>query len=119
MSEVIVPVYSSGNVLTCGLSSESPSDESPEPPASADPPPIVIHYEEPIPPDIAATAKEIIGALARLIGDKCMAHRQNLQEQIDRRLKQEINEKKLAMGLKTESTQKASYQTKETYEMSM
>ena len=90
-----------------------------EPPASADPPPIVIHYEEPIPPDIAATAKEISGALARLIGDKCMAHRQNLQEQIDRRLKQEINEKKLAMGLKTESTQKASYQTKETYEMSM
>ena len=53
-----------------------------------------------MPPDIAATAKEIIGALARLIGDKCMAHRQNLQEQIDRRMKQEINEKKLAMGSK-------------------
>ena len=90
-----------------------------EPPVSADIPPIEINYEGPMPPDIAATAKEIIGALARLIGDKCMAHRQNLQEQIDRRLKQEINEKKLAMGLKTESTQKASYQTEEAYEMSM
>ena len=90
-----------------------------EPPASADPPPIVIHYEESVPKDITVTAKEIIGALARLIGDKCMAHRQSLQEQIDHRLKQEIDEKKLAMGLKTEVTQKASYQTEETYEMSM
>ena len=90
-----------------------------EPPVSADPPPIVIHYEEPIPTDIVATAKEIIGALAKLIGDKCMARRQGLQEQIDRRLKQKINEKKLAMGLKTESTQKTSYQTEETYEISM
>ena len=97
------------------------SDEttSSEPSAAADPPPIVIHYEEPVSPDVTATAKEIIWALARLIGDKCMAHRQSLQEQIDHRLKQEINEKKLAMGLKTERTQKASYQTEETYEMSM
>ena len=79
----------------------------------------MIHYEEPAPLDFTATAKEIIGALARLIGDKCMAHRQGLQGQIDRRLKQEINKKKLAMGLKTEVTQKASYQTEETYEMSM
>jgi len=90
-----------------------------EPPVSADPPPIAIHYKEPAPLDFTATAKEILGVLARLIGDKCMAHRQSLQEQIDRRLKQEINEKKLAMGLKTEVTQKASYQTEETYEMSM
>lgn len=90
-----------------------------EPPVSADPPPIVIHYEESVPKVITITAREIIGALARLIGDKCMAHRQSLQEQIDHRLKQEINEKKLAMGLKTERTQKASYQTEETYEMSM
>ena len=90
-----------------------------EPPTAVDPPPIEIHYEDPAPIELTATAKEIIGALARLIGDKCMAHRQSLQEQIDHRLKQEINEKKLAMGLKTESTQKASYQTEETYEMSM
>lgn len=90
-----------------------------EPPTDADPPPIVIHYEEPAPQDFTATATEIVVALARLIGDKCMAHRQSLQEQIVQRLKQEINEKKLAMGLKTERTQKASYQTEETYEMSM
>ena len=90
-----------------------------EPPASADLPPLVIRYEEPIPTDIVATAKEIIGALAKLIGDKCMAHRQGLQGQIDQKLQSKINEKKLAMGLKTEVTQKASYQTEETYEMSM
>ena len=87
------------------------------PPASADSPPIVIHYEEPIPPNTIATAKEIIGTLARLIGDKCIAHRQGLQGQIDQKLQSKINEKKQAMGLKTESTQKASYQTEETYEM--
>ena len=90
-----------------------------EPPATTDPPPTVIHCEEPVPQDFTTTAKEILGTLARLIGDKCMAHRQSLQEQIDHRLKQEINEKKLAMGLKTEVTQKASYQTEEAYEMSM
>ena len=66
-----------------------------------------------------AVAKGIIGALARLIGDKCQAHRQSLQGQIDHRIKQQINEKKLAMGLKIESTQKASYQTEEEYEQSM
>ena len=48
-----------------------------------------------------------------------MAYRQTLQGQIDHRLKQQINEKKLAMGLKIESTQKASYQTEEEYEQSM
>ena len=96
-------------------------EETPEaePPKTADASPPVIHYEEPIPINTIATAKEIIGALARLIGDKCLTHRQNLEKQIDRRLQQEINEKKLAMGLKTEVTQKASYQTEETYEMSM
>ena len=90
-----------------------------EPPVSAGPPPIAIHYKEPAPLDFTATAKEIIGALARLIGDKCMAHRQSLQRQIDQKLQSKINEKKRAMGLKTEVTQKASYQTEETYEMSM
>ena len=43
----------------------------------------------------------------------------HLQGQVDHRLKQQINEKKLAMGLKIENTQKASYQTEEEYEMSM
>ena len=57
--------------------------------------------------------------MARLIGDKWMAHRQSLQGQIDRRLKRQISEKKLAMGLKIEGTQKASYQTEEEYEQSM
>ena len=48
-----------------------------------------------------------------------MDHRQVLQGQIDHRLKQQINEKKLTMELKIESTQKASYQTEEEYEQSM
>ena len=90
-----------------------------EPPVSADPPPPVIRQEKLIPLNTIATAKEIIGTLARLIGDKCMAHRQSLQRQIDQKLQSKINEKKRAMGLKTEVTQKASYQTEETYEMSM
>ena len=73
----------------------------------------------PLHSDIDTVGTGIIGALARLIGDKCIAHRQSLQGQIDHRLKQQINEKKLAMGLKIESTQKANYQTEEEYEMSM
>ena len=91
----------------------------PIPPISATPPPIVTHYEEATRPNTVAVAKGIIGSLARLIGNKYMAHRQILQGQIDHRLKQQINEKKLAMGLKIESTQKASYQTEEEYEQSM
>ena len=100
-------------------------DEETEPPKPIlpNPPPIVTHYEEHIPFNTIAAAKGIIGASARLIGDKCMAHRQSLQGQIDYRLKQQINEqineKKLAMGLKIESTQTASYQTEEEYEQSM
>ena len=77
------------------------------------------HYEGPVPINTIIAAKGIIGALARLIGDKWMAHRQSLQGQIDHRLKQQINERKLAMGLKIESTQKSSYQTEEEYEQSM
>ena len=69
--------------------------------------------------DTLAAIREIIGALARLIGNKCMDHHQVLQGQIDHRLKQQINEKKLAMGLKIESIQKASYQTEEEYEQSL
>ena len=82
-------------------------------------PPIVARHKEPVPRDTMAVAKGIIGALARLIGDKCQVHRQSLQGQIDHRLKQQINEKKLSMGLKSESTQKTSYQTEEEYEQSM
>ena len=81
--------------------------------------PVVIQPKGPVSLDTKAAAKGIIGALARLIGDTCMACRQTLQGQIDHRLKLQINEKKLAMGLKIESTQKASYQTEEEYEQSM
>ena len=63
--------------------------------------------------------KGIIGALAKLIGDKCIAHQKSLQGQIDHRMKQQINEKKLALGLKIEGPQKPSYQTEEEYEQSM
>jgi hypothetical protein len=88
-------------------------------PTAPDIPQVVIHHKEPVPRDTVGVAKGIIGALARLIGDKCQAHRQTLQGQIDHRLKQQINEKKLAMGLKIENTQKTSYQTEEEYEQSM
>lgn len=64
-------------------------------------------------------ARGIIGSLARLIGDKCMARRQVLQEQIDTKLQAKINEKKQALGLRTEKTQKPSYQTQEEYDMSI
>ena len=76
-------------------------------------------HSHPLDPSAAVAAKGIIGALARLIGDKCMARQLTLRGQIDHRLKLKINEKKLAMGLKIENTQKASYQTEEEYEMSM
>lgn len=68
---------------------------------------------------ISAVANGIIGALARLIGDKCMAHHQSLQEQIDSKLQAKINEKKQSLGLRTERTQKPSYQTQDDYDMSM
>lgn len=64
-------------------------------------------------------ARGIIGSLAQLIGDKYMANRQALQEQIDTKLQAKINEKKQALGLRTERTQRASYQTQEEYEMSI
>jgi len=95
---------------------EEPVLKLPEPSVS---PPIVILRKEPVRRNTVAVAKGIIGTLARLIGDKYITHQQNLQGQIDHRLKQQINEKKLALGLKTEVTQKASYQTEEEYEQSM
>ena len=88
-------------------------------PKASDFTPVVNHHKEAVPHNTMAVTKGIIGTLARLIGDKCMAHRQTLQGQIDHRLKQQINEKKLAMGLKIEGTQKPSYQTEEEYEQSM
>ena len=88
-------------------------------PISAESPPVVMRTKEPFQLNTAAVAKGIIGALARLIGDKCMAHRQSLQGQVDHKLQSKINEKKLAMGLKIEGTPKASYQTEEEYEQSM
>ena len=81
--------------------------------------PVVVHHKAPVSHNTTAVTKGIIGALARLIGNKCMAHQQTLQGQIDHRLKQQINEKKLALGLKIESTLKTSYQTEEEYEQSM
>ena len=95
---------------------ENPVLNIPEVSGSA---PIVIQPNTTEHRDTLAAIREIIGALARLIGNKCMDHHQVLQGQIDHRLKQQINEKKLAMGLKIESIQKASYQTEEEYEQSM
>lgn len=68
---------------------------------------------------IKAVAGGLIGSLARLIGEKCMIQRQHLQEQIDSNLQSKINEKKQALGLRTERTQNSSYQTQEEYDMSM
>ena len=56
-------------------------------PTAPDIPPVDIHHKEPVPRDTVAVAKGIIGTLARLIGNKYMAHRQSLQVQIDHRLK--------------------------------
>ena len=80
---------------------------------------IPVEILTPITRQTATVVTGIIGALAKLIGDKCMAHRQSLQGQIDSKLRAKINEKKLALGLRTEQAQKASYQTEEEYEMSM
>lgn len=71
------------------------------------------------PQQTMAAANSLIRALAQMIGDKCMAHRQRLQEQIDSKLQAKINEKKQAIGLRTERTQKPSYQSQEEYDMSM
>lgn len=46
---------------------------------------VVIQPEKPVTRNTIAVTKGIIGALARVIGDKCMAHRQSLQGQIDRK----------------------------------
>lgn len=94
-------------------------ETKPPKPIMPSPPPIVTQYEEHLPLNTIAAAKGIIGALARLIGDKYMSHQQSLQGQIDHKLQTKINEKKLAMGLKIEGNQKTSYQTEEEYGQSM
>lgn len=64
-------------------------------------------------------AQTLIGSLARIIGEKCLTRRQVLQNQIDSKLQAKIQEKKQALGLRTEPTQKPTYQTQEEYNMSM
>ena len=54
-------------------------ETKPTPPIGATPPLIVTHCEEATRPNTIVVAKGIIGALAKLIGDKCMAHQQTLQ----------------------------------------
>ena len=44
---------------------------------------------------------------------------QRLQGQIDSKLQAKINEKKQALGLRTERTQTPSYQTQDEYDMSI
>lgn len=63
-------------------------------------------------------AQTLIGSLAQIIGDKCFAQRRALQEQIDSKLQAKIQEKKQALGLRTEHTQQPTYQTQEEYNMS-
>lgn len=79
-----------------------------------------VTVKEPAPRQIMAAANGLIAALARLIGGKCMAHRQALQGQIDSRLRQKISQKKQALGIRTESTQQSTYHlSQDEYEMTM
>ena len=115
--EQVVPLYS-GNIPP----TDDPLDDDSDSTNAADgaeTKQATIEIPKPVTQHTAAVATGIIGALARLIGDKCMAHRQSLQGQIDSKLRAKINEKKQALGLRTEQAQKASYQTEEEYEMSM
>lgn len=78
----------------------------------------LVAAKKPVARQTITAAKGLIGVLARLIGDKCMAHRQALQGQIDSRLRQKINQKKQALGIRTEHTQQSTYHlSKEEYEM--
>ena len=77
-----------------------------------------VPMKEPTVRQTMAAAGNIIAALAKLIEDKCMTHRQSLEGQIDHRLQIVISEKKQALGLRIERTQKPTYQTEEEYEMS-
>lgn len=77
-----------------------------------------VPMKEPTVRQTMAAAGNIIGTLAKLIESKCQAHRQSLQGQIDHKLQAIINEKKQALGIRIERTQKPTYQTEEEYEMS-
>ena len=89
--------------------------------AEADPPDVAepdVPMKEPTVHQTMAAAGNIIAALAQLIEDKCMSHQRSLEGQIDHLLRSVINEKKQALGLRIERTQKPTYQTEEEYEMS-
>lgn len=88
-------------------SSEISEPETPEVP-----------MKEPTVHQTIAAAGNVIAALATLIEDKCISHQRSLEGQIDHRLRSVINEKKQALGLRIERTQKPTYQTEEEYEMS-
>ena len=98
---------------------DSSDSSKADPPAASEPKKAEIPTREPTVRQTMTAAGSIIGALAKLIEDKCIAHRQNLQGQIDSKLRSKINEKKLALGLKIEGAQNASYQTEEEYEQSI
>ena len=75
-----------------------------------------VPMKEPTVHQTMAAAGNVIAALAKLIEDKCMSRQRSLEGQIDHRLRSVINEKKQALGLRIERTQKPSYQTEEEYE---
>lgn len=65
-------------------------------------------------------AMGIIGSLASLIGNKCMAKRQKLQSQVDSKLRSKVEQKKLAHGQKSENLLESTYHLSlEEYEMTM
>ena len=97
-------------------SGEAEPEESEADPPDATAPEVPM--KEPTVRQTMAAAGNIIAALAKLIEDKCMTHRQSLQGQIDHKLQAVINEKKQALGIRIERTQKPTYQTEEEYEMS-
>ena len=97
---------------------DNSEEDPPDIPDVDEPDEAEVPMKEPSVHQTMAAAGSIIAALAKLIENKCQAHRQSLQGQIDHRLQSVINEKKQALGIRIEKTQKPSYQTEEEYEMS-
>ena len=89
-----------------------------DPPDVDEPEKTEVPMKEPTVRQTMAAAGNIIAALAKLIEDKCQAHRQSLHGQIVHRLLAVISEKKQALGIRIERAQKPTYQTEEEYEMS-
>ena len=73
-------------------------EDPPDIPDVDEPEKYEVPMKEPSVRQTMAAAGNIISALAKLIEDKCMSHRQSLQGQIDHRLQSVINEKKQALG---------------------